>query len=123
VQETSIEQIVQDFVDRLTTILTADAQERARETLMTALGGGQVKRRGPGRPPKADSSSLQLSPAAPPKRRKLPASPEAMRARRIQGQYLGSLRRLKGANRARVKKLAKEKGVPEAVKLAAQLSG
>jgi hypothetical protein len=40
------------------------------------------------------------------------------RARKLQGQYLGALKSLTGADRAKVKKTAAEKGVAEAVKLA-----
>ena len=46
------------------------------------------------------------------------ATPKAARARKLQGQYMGALRSLKGADRAKVKAVAKEKGVAEAVKLA-----
>jgi hypothetical protein len=58
-------------------------------------------------------------PAAPRKMRK--ATPKVMRARKLQGQYLGALKSLTGADRARVKKAAAEKGVAEAVKLAQSL--
>ena len=47
------------------------------------------------------------------------ATPKVARARKLQGQYLGALKSLKGADRAKVKAVAKEKGVAEAVKLAA----
>ena len=47
------------------------------------------------------------------------ATPKVARARKLQGQYLGALKSLKGADRAKVKSVAKEKGVAEAVKLAA----
>ena len=46
------------------------------------------------------------------------ATPKAARARKLQGQYMGALRSLKGAARAKVKAVAKDKGVAEAVKLA-----
>jgi hypothetical protein len=48
-------------------------------------------------------------------------TPALMKAHALQGAYLGKLRVLKGAARARVKKVAKEKGVAEAVKLAKAL--
>ena len=47
------------------------------------------------------------------------ASPKVARARKLQGQYLGALKSLKGADRAKVKAVAKDKGVAAAVKLAA----
>jgi hypothetical protein len=49
------------------------------------------------------------------------ATPKVARARKLQGQYLGALKSLTGANRARVKQTAKEKGVAEAVRLALTL--
>ena len=47
------------------------------------------------------------------------ATPKVARARKLQGQYLGALKSLKGADRAKVKAIAKDKGVAAAVKLAA----
>ena len=55
-------------------------------------------------------------PAATKKAKK--ATPKVARARKLQGQYLGALKSLAGADRAKVKKTAAEKGVAEAVKLA-----
>jgi hypothetical protein len=48
-------------------------------------------------------------------------SPKLARARKLQGQYLGALRGLADADKAKVKQLAKDKGVPEALKLATSL--
>ena len=47
------------------------------------------------------------------------ATPKAIRARKLQGQYMGALKSLKGEDKAKVKAVAKVKGVSEAVKLAA----
>ncbi len=58
-------------------------------------------------------------PATPKKAKK--ATPKVARARKLQGQYLGALKSLTGADRAKVKKTAAEKGVAEAVKLAQSL--
>jgi hypothetical protein len=44
-------------------------------------------------------------------------TPKVARARKLQGQYLGALRSLKGADRAKVKRFAADKGVAQAVKL------
>jgi hypothetical protein len=49
------------------------------------------------------------------------ASPKVARARKLQGQYLGALKSLTGADRAKVKQVAKDKGVADAVKLAMSL--
>jgi hypothetical protein len=49
------------------------------------------------------------------------ATPKVARARKLQGQYLGALKSLTGAARAKVKATAKNKSVAEAVKLALSL--
>ncbi len=46
------------------------------------------------------------------------STPQVARARKLQGQYLGALKSLTGADRVGVKRTAAEKGVAEAVKLA-----
>jgi hypothetical protein len=56
--------------------------------------------------------------AAKPAAAKKMLSPKAARSRKLQGQYMGALRSLRGAERANVKAVAKDKGVAEAVKLA-----
>ena len=45
-------------------------------------------------------------------------TPKVARVRKLQGQYLGALKSLTGADRAKVKQTAADKGVAEAVKLA-----
>jgi hypothetical protein len=50
-----------------------------------------------------------------------PASPKVIKARKLQGKYLGAMRALSGDDRAKVKAVAKDKGVAEAVKLAMSL--
>jgi len=50
--------------------------------------------------------------------KKTKLSPKVARARKLQGQYLGALKSLTGADRVKVKKTAAEKGVAEAMKLA-----
>ena len=59
--------------------------------------------------------------AAQPVTAKKVLSPKAARARKIQGQYMGALKSLTGADRDRVRQTAQEKGVAEAVKLAKTL--
>ena len=49
------------------------------------------------------------------------ATPKVARARKLQGKYLGSLKSLKGADRAKVKRIAKEKGVAAGLKFALSL--
>jgi hypothetical protein len=43
--------IVQDFVERLSSLIEEDAVTRARAVVLSAFGVGAVGRRGPGRPP------------------------------------------------------------------------
>jgi hypothetical protein len=47
---------------------------------------------------------------------------EVLAVRKLQGKYLGALRRLRPAARAQVKKVAREQSVAAAVKLAQSLS-
>jgi hypothetical protein len=60
------------------------------------------------------SSAAKAAPAKQVKK----ATPKAARARKLQGQYMGALKSLTGADREKVKQTAKDKGVAEAVKLA-----
>jgi hypothetical protein len=55
-------------------------------------------------------------PVTPKKTKKV--TPKVTRARKLQGKYLGALKSLKGADRAKVKETAAEQGVAQAVKLA-----
>jgi hypothetical protein len=54
-------------------------------------------------------------------RKPMKMSPKLARARKLQGQYLGALRGLGDADKAKVKQVAQDKGVPEALKLALSL--
>ncbi len=54
-------------------------------------------------------------------RKPVKMSPKLLRARKLQGQYLGALRGLADADKAKVKQIAQDKGVPEALKLAFSL--
>jgi hypothetical protein len=111
-----LQKLVDEFVDSLNAIIMAQAREHARVVVANALGGadaGGGARRGPGRPPGSGAKA-----GRPPAR----TTAKLSKARQLQGQYLGSLRRLKGAERVRVKKVAREQGVAEAVKLAAKLA-
>jgi hypothetical protein len=114
---TSVTALIEDFARQIITATEAAAAARVQAALAAAFG--TPPRRAPGRPKKA------LAPAmAPGKRgkRKAPKATAALvRARKLQGQYLGALRGLSPADRAKVKSLAKAKGVPAAVKLALTL--
>jgi hypothetical protein len=69
---------------------------------------------------RASTQSTGAGPAAAPKKAKK-VTPKVKRARKLQGQYLGFLKSLAGADRAKVKQTAADKGVAEAVKLARSL--
>jgi hypothetical protein len=65
------------------------------------------------------TTAVDVKPAAAKNTKK--ATSKAARARKLQGQYMGALRSLKGADRAKVKAVAKQKGVATAVKLALRM--
>ena len=65
-----------------------------------------------------DGSVTHATAAKPVAKKAKKVTPKVARARKLQGQYLGALKSLTGADRAKVKKTAAEKGVAEAVKLA-----
>jgi hypothetical protein len=55
--------------------------------------------------------------------RRLRLTPKRQAALKLQGQYLGALRRLNPAQKKKVRAVAQEKGVVPATKLARQLAG
>lgn len=61
------------------------------------------------------------APAAPAARKAPQASPKLAKARKLQGQYLGALKSLNEGEKAKVKAVAKDKGVADALKLAKAL--
>jgi hypothetical protein len=63
----------------------------------------------------------QATAAKPAAKKVKKVTPKVARARKLQGQYLGALKSLTGADRAKVKQTVAEKGVGEAVKLAKTL--
>lgn len=104
--------------------ITAAVEAAMAEKLQAALAGafGAPKRRGPGRPPKQIAAAVAAVAAKPTRARKaVKATPKVLRARKLQGQYLGALKSLTGLAREKVKATAKNKSVAEAVKLALSL--
>jgi hypothetical protein len=101
---TSVEVLTNEFVATLSQAIEANIAERLQVALNGAPAGGT--KRGGRRGRRGTPGGLVR------RQRSGPVSP----ARRLQGQYLGRLRALKGANRARVKAIAKQKGVATAVK-------
>jgi hypothetical protein len=113
IQLPDIQALIRDFTTRIAAAIQAQADERVRTALAAAFPGlARVARGAPPKPAKA---------AIVPGRRKLKLSAKGRAARKLQGQYLGALRRLPTAARARVKKVAHEKGVAAAVELAKSL--
>ena len=110
----SISALVEDLTRRIIAITESGVAERARAALAAALDGSP--RRGPAR-----GKQVHAPAPAKPARRVPKATAKLARARKLQGQYLGALRSLGQADRAKVRALAKAKGVAAAVKLAASL--
>ena len=84
---------------------------------LTGLGGDATKTTRKARkaaPAKAAPKVPAGEPKAAPKR-KITNSPALAAARKIQGQYLGLLRKFSGMGRKRLKNIAKSGGVPAAV--------
>jgi hypothetical protein len=131
--EMNITAIVETFVSQITTAMEASMVDRIQAAIAGALGVPQ--KRGPGRPAKQAVAHVTVFPAKqkpivtrvkvmsvkqkPIVTRVKVVSVKVARARKLQGQYLGALKSLKGADRAKVKAMAKDKGVAAAVKLAA----
>lgn len=91
----SIQQLVDEFTSILTQLIETSARAIARDAIERATSGA------------AFSGGARRRPPSP--------------GRMLQGQYIGRLRKLKGADRTRVQKVAQTKGVKEAVKLADSL--
>jgi hypothetical protein len=113
---TEIESIVREFTARVVAAAKVQASERVLSAVSAALTGqAAVAPASSAKPQKAAAV------AAVPAKRKLKLSAKGLAARKLQGQYLGLLRGLGPGPRARVKKVAREKGVAEALKFAASL--
>jgi hypothetical protein len=108
-----ISTLIEDFAKQIVAATEAAAAARVQAALTAALG--TPAKRGPGRPKKAAPAPAKLARKAP------KATAALVRARKLQGQYLGALRGLGQADRAKVKAVAKAKGVPQALKLAVSL--
>jgi len=105
----SVQALVESFAVRVQAHAESAVESRVRQVLASLLT--------PGRPIPGPKRSRLLSAEA----ARAPLSAKAARGRRLQGQYLGALRSLRGAARERVKRTARAEGVAAAVKLAASL--
>lgn len=88
--------------------------EALRERLASLESMGEARPRR-GRPPGRSSGN------GAPRRRNL--SPKVRALRKLQGRYMGLVRRLKPAEKAKVKDVREKQGLPAAIRLAASLSG
>lgn len=95
--------LIDDFALRLADVVQARALTAARESALKALSSGARRSRD----------------RHPPQLRKLPMSATRRRALALHGRYMGSLRSLGKAERAKVKARRARNGVDAALKLAA----
>jgi len=87
----------------------ADLRERLAS--LEGMRGGGSRRRG--RQAKSTRST---------KRRRVAISPKVRALRRLQGKYMGYVRRLKLAEKARVRAVREKEGIQAAIRLAASLA-
>jgi len=114
--EPNITIMVETFAFQITAAVEASVADRIQAAIAGAFGARPA--RGMGRPTKAVAGVARVAAKPSAVKRTKKMTPKLARARKLQGQYMGALKSLKGAERARVKAVAKDKGVAEAVKLA-----
>jgi hypothetical protein len=98
-------------------VLNGRSQEIAslREQLAALEGmDGRGRRRGP--------RGTARGNRAPARRRRVAISPKVRALRRLQGKYMGYVRRLKPAEKARVRAVREKQGMQAAIRLASSLS-
>jgi aconitase B len=113
VNSSEVQALISTFTAQLMDVVTAQTGRRIQVIVAAALGSGASstiatagKVRGAGVRPVSQPHRL---------------SDKATAARKLQGRYIGALRSLRPAARARVKKMASKAGVAAAVKLALTL--
>lgn len=108
--------LARDFAARMVALVEADLARRVQGAIASVF---PVSKAAPAtrKHPRAQRKEIATRTA----RHAPRLSAKALAVRRLQGQYLGALRGLEPAARARVKKEAREKGVAAAVKLALSL--
>ena len=92
------------------------ARIAALERELANLKAGHATDKRSGRPARAEAAGTKT------RKRRFTMTPKARAARKRQGQYLAALRRLKFAERNRVKALARKEGVAKAVEFARKLA-
>src|SRR5688500_19583165 len=110
---------------------TLIAQRKVRQSQIAAVLGGRTKEIATLRERLADLEGIQRGPgrtdrrssAAPPaRRRNVTISPKVRALRRLQGKYMGYVRRLKPAEKARVREVREKQGMQAAIRLASSLA-
>ncbi len=106
--DVAIEKVVKEFTGKLVHLLDQQAEANLRDRVLGVLDrGGHQGVRG-----QVERSLLRK-----------PASAKIIRSRKLQGQYLGGLKSLKGRERQQAKSLAKSDGVAAAVAFMKKLKG
>jgi hypothetical protein len=112
-----VQTLIHGFTARLMAAVEAQTSQRIQGIVSAALAGSDVPTgpnlRGPAGPTKSGAS---INPSA----RKM--SDKVLAVRKLQGKYIGALRRLRPGARNQVKKVAREQGVAAAVRLAQSLT-
>ncbi len=111
---TRTEAVVREFVDRLVSLVEADVARRVQGAIASAFLAPKAA-------PAAKPAPRAIKSQARPARRSITVTPKLLKARKLQAKYMVALRALKADDRARVKKLAGEKGAAAALKLALSL--
>ncbi len=88
------------------------ADLRERLAALEGLSGGRSRRAG--RPAATAARAVR--------RRRVAISPKVRALRRLQGKYMGYVRRLKPAEKARVRAVREKQGMQAAIRLAASLA-
>ena len=109
---------------------TLVSQGKVRQNQITAILGGRTKEiaslrerlaalEGVARAPRGRRAGSSAPPA---RRRNVTISPKVRALRRLQGKYMGYVRRLKAAEKARVREVREKQGMQAAIRLASSLA-
>jgi hypothetical protein len=111
---------------------TLISQKRIRESQVRAVLNGRAKEIAELRQRLATLEGMKSGAARrggrragasrPARRRRVAISPKVRALRRLQGKYMGYVRRLKPAEKARVRAVREKQGMPAAIQLASSLA-
>jgi hypothetical protein len=114
VNSPEIQALISTFTAQLMDVATAQTGRRIQGIVAAALAGSTAA-------PMATIGKARQGAGVRPVSQSRRSSDKATAARKLQGRYIGALRSLRPAARARVKKMASKEGVAAAVKLALTL--